>query len=282
MNCAFPCCICCVAEQHVAVVTKLGAYDRMHRAGGPHSLHCIYESVQSYVSLQQQQIAVTVRTKVNKAEVTLEVQVQYKIIDDDEQIRSAVFKLDSPKSQIEAYVQDALRSAVSDLTVEQVFDSKDEIAREVFTALDEKMREYGFEIVNTLVTDVLPPATIMNSFDLNNLNKYSKEADKFQQMLDASYKNTNSSAQKERSKIIGEGISQQRQEIVNGLKNSIDQFTEQISGVSPQDVLELVLVTQYFDMLKDVGVSPQCKVFFTPGGESSAANIRDAILQAKD
>lgn len=279
-NCSWPCCICCVSEQHVAVVTKLGAYDRMHQAGGCYKLSCCFEGVQAYVSLQQRQTEISVSTKVHQSEISLTVKVQYRVIDDEESIKNSLFKLASPKQQIRAYVQDVLRSAVSDLTVEQVFDTKDDIAKVIFESLNGKMKEYGFEIIQTLLTDVNPPKSVQRSFDLNNLNKFKKEADKFQQMLNTSAKNTRSEAQKKRDEINGQGISQQRLEIVNGLKTSVDQFTDEISGVTPKDVLELVLITQYFDMLKDIGYTDDCNVIFTPGNGGGADEIRDAVLQA--
>lgn len=277
-------CICCVwsvAENEVAVITKLGAFDRMLRPGGPYCLNPFFEAVQNFVSLRQQQVAIGVRTKVDKAEVSLVVKVQYRVENTDDGIKNSQFTLTNPVGQISAYVQDVLRSAVSDLTVEQVFDSKDEIGKEVFDALHDKMKEYGYEILQTLVTDVEPAPSVKQSFDLNNLNKFNKEADKFQQQINTSFKNARSSAEKKRDEILGQGISQQRQEIVNGLKNSIDMFTEEVSGVGPKDVLELVLITQYFDMLKDCGEGEKCKIIFTPGGEAGADQIRDALLQAR-
>jgi len=265
----------------VGIVTYLGAYKRILNAGGPYIINPIFEEVQYVVNLRQMQVPVIVRTKVDKAEVTLTVKVQYKVVNTDDGIRKSQFTLSEPVSQIQAYVQDVLRSAVSDLTVEQVFDSKDEIGKEVFASLHDKMTQYGYDILQTLVTDVEPSGPVKQSFDLNNLNKYLKEADKFRQMIKTSEKNTQSDAQKRRDEILGQGISLQRQEIVNGLKTSVDAFTDEVSGVSPRDVLELVLITQYFDMLKDIGEQPNSKMIFTPGGEGSAGMMRDALLQGR-
>lgn len=278
------CCLCIVwaiPESHVGIVTNLGAYKETLEAGGPYCINPAFDALTNLVNLKQRQVSVYVRTKVDKAEISLTVQVQYKVENTPEGIKNSVYKLAEPTEQIVAYVQDVLRSAVSDLSVEQVFDSKDDIGKEVFESLNEKMREYGYEIMQTLVTDVVPSDSVKKSFDLNNLNRYYKEADKFAQMIKTSEKNTRSEAQKERDGILGRGISEQRQEIVNGLKGSIDAFTGEVSGVNARDVLELVLVTQYFDMLKDVGCSDNSKVIFTPGNEGATGDVRDAMLQGK-
>lgn len=281
---ATPVCCCVIWSVHestVGIVTRLGAFKSILNPGGPYIINPFFDSMQYVVNLRQLQVPVIVRTKVDKAEVTLTVKVQYKVVNTDAGIRLSQFTLSNPVQQIQAYVQDVLRSAVSDLTVEQVFDSKDEIGREVFNDLHEKMKGFGYEILQTLVTDVEPSGPVKQSFDLNNLNKYLKEADKFRQMIITSEKNTLSDAAKRRDEILGQGISLQRQEIVNGLKGSVDEFTDKVAGVSPRDVLELVLVTQYFDMLKDIGEAGKANVIFTPGGEGSAAQLRDSILQGR-
>jgi hypothetical protein len=39
---------------------------------------------------------------------------------------------------------------------------------------------------------------------------------------------------------------------VTGLRQSVKGFQNSVTGVTPQDVLELMLVTQYYDMLREV------------------------------
>lgn len=43
------------------------------------------------------------------------------------------------------------------------------------------------------------------------------------------------------------------QAIVSGLKESVHDFSATIPGVNSRDVLELMLVTQHFDLLRDIG-----------------------------
>lgn len=50
--------------------------------------------------------------------------------------------------------------------------------------------------------------------------------------------------------VQGEGIARQRRAIIDGLKESIADFSNEITGVDPKDVLDLVLITQYFDTMK--------------------------------
>jgi len=68
----------------------------------------------------------------------------------------------------------------------------------------------------------------------------------------------------------GVGVARQRKAIVDGLKNSISDFTsnEQIKGASSKDVVDLLLITQYFDMLNSIGTRPDTlTVFIDEDGE---------------
>lgn len=67
---------------------------------------------------------------------------------------------------------------------------------------------------------------------------------------------------------------------MDGLRDSILDFSggkEGVQGTSPKDVIDLLLLTQYFDMLKDVGSQPGTSTVFLP---PDSAPVRDGILQA--
>ena len=77
-------------------------------------------------------------------------------------------------------------------------------------------------------------------------------------------------AEAESKYLAGVGVARQRKAIVDGLKNSISDFTsnEQIKGASSKDVVDLLLITQYFDMLNAIGTRPDTQtVFIDEDGE---------------
>ena len=53
--------------------------------------------------------------------------------------------------------------------------------------------------------------------------------------------------------LQGKGIADQRKAIVDGLRESVADFQEGVPGTTAQDVMNLVLMTQYFDTLKEIG-----------------------------
>jgi hypothetical protein len=57
-------------------------------------------------------------------------------------------------------------------------------------------------------------------------------------------------------------------------------FSDGVRGASSKDVMDLLLLTQYFDCLKEVGSAKNCKTTFVPSGSTGAAGIRNSLLIA--
>ena len=85
--------------------------------------------------------------------------------------------------------------------------------------------------------------------------------------------------------LAGVGIARQRQAIVDGLRDSVLAFSENVPGTTAKDIMDMVLVTQYFDTMKEIGASSKSSSVFIPHGPGAvkdvAAQIRDGLLQAK-
>jgi hypothetical protein len=64
-----------------------------------------------------------------------------------------------------------------------------------------------------------------------------------------------------------------------GLRESVRQFQD-ATGVNATEVLRLVLLTQYFDTLKEIGVSAGSKVIMLPHAPAGMADIADQITKA--
>lgn len=84
--------------------------------------------------------------------------------------------------------------------------------------------------------------------------------------------------------LSGMGIARQRQAIVDGLRDSVLGFSDKVPGTSTKDVMDMILVTQYFDTMKDIGAASKTSTVFIPHGPGAvrdiATQIRDGLLQA--
>jgi len=87
-------------------------------------------------------------------------------------------------------------------------------------------------------------------------------------------------AEAESKALQGQGIANQRKAIIEGLQVSIEQFQKVVDGASSRDVMQLVLVTQYFDTLKSIGESDRTNTLFLSHSPSAVKEVSDQILES--
>jgi regulator of protease activity HflC (stomatin/prohibitin superfamily) len=87
-------------------------------------------------------------------------------------------------------------------------------------------------------------------------------------------------AEAEAKYLSGVGVAKQRKAIVDGLRTSIVDFADHVAGSSTKEVMDLLLLTQYFDMIRDVGSSTHCKTTFVPMSSGPSDDMRNALLQS--
>jgi hypothetical protein len=61
---------------------------------------------------------------------------------------------------------------------------------------------------------------------------------------------------------------------------SIEQFQKVVSNASTSEVMQLVLVTQYFDTLKTIGESDKTNTLFLTHSPGAVKELSDQILQS--
>lgn len=247
-----PCCVC-VKTKEVAVVEDLGQFRTLLQSG----LHFIpfpISQVTGSLSLRIQQLDVVCETKTkDNVFIRVEVAVQFRVI--PEAAYDAYYRLSDPRGQIQSYVFDVVRSTVPRLELDEAFASKDEVAAATMDQLQSVMKDYGYEILNTLVTDLSPDARVKASMNEINASKRLKEAASHKAEADKVQQVKAAEADAEARYLSGLGVARQRKAIVKGLQASISEFSEEVDGVTSKDVMDILLLTQYFDTLKDVGAS---------------------------
>lgn len=262
-----------VQETTEAIIERLGKYNRTAKAGLNFKIPFI-EKVIDRVSLKAQQMTLPIETKTkDNVFVKLDISVQLAVTD----VYSSNYKLTNPASQISSYVFDVVRASVPKMTLDEVFEKKDDIATEVKKHLAETMKEYGFVIIQALVLDVNPENSVKEA--MNKINASQRlmvaaqnegEANKVKIIKAAE-------AESESKKLQGEGIANQRKAIVDGLKESVEGFSK-ATGEDAKAVMNLVLMTQYFDTMKEIGGNG--KVIFMSHSPSSISDIRSQMMEA--
>lgn len=85
-------------------------------------------------------------------------------------------------------------------------------------------------------------------------------------------------AEAESKYLKGLGVAKQRTAIIDGLKSTVSEFTDEVDNTTATEVMDLLLITQYFDMLKDVGIRTKCNsTIFLPHGPTSVRQLREEM-----
>jgi regulator of protease activity HflC (stomatin/prohibitin superfamily) len=87
-------------------------------------------------------------------------------------------------------------------------------------------------------------------------------------------------AEAESKALQGQGIANQRKAIIEGLQVSIEQFQKVVEGASAKEVMQLVMVTQYFDTLKSIGESDRTNTLFLAHSPGTVNEISEQIMQS--
>jgi len=257
------------------VVERFGRFNRIVQPG-LHPLVPFCENVY-YVDLQVKQAQFQVETKTkDNVFVQIPVSVQYQILPD--KIYDAFYKLSSPQKQIESFVFNSILGHVPKLSLDETFEQQSGISVAVKTELDTIMSGFGFNILTALVTDIIPDAKVKDAMNDINAAQRAQVAAQARGEADKILKVKQAEAEAESKALQGKGIAAERQAIIEGLRASIENFRESVPGATPEDVMALVLLTQYFDTLKDIGTRAGNNTIFLPNNPGAANDFMTQIL----
>jgi regulator of protease activity HflC (stomatin/prohibitin superfamily) len=255
------------------IVERFGKYNRIARPGLQFLVPWC-ETVR-FIDLQVRQAAVNVETKTkDNVFVTIPVSVQYQVV--EEKVFDAYYKLSNPQAQIESYVFNSILGHVPTLTLDEAFEQMQQISVAVKKDLDEVMDTFGYNILRALVTDIVPDAKVKAA--MNDINAAQREqiAAQARGEADKILKVKQAEAEAESKALQGDGVARQRQAIIKGLQASVEQFKSAVEGSTARDVMAMVLLTQYFDTMREVGVMGKSATIFLP---SSPGTVNDLMTQ---
>jgi regulator of protease activity HflC (stomatin/prohibitin superfamily) len=266
-----------VEQQTCALIERFGKF---HRIAGPglNILIPLIDRIRLRPSLKICQLDVGIETKTqDNVFINLMVSVQYRVL--PSKIYEAFYMLQNPAKQIEAFVFDVVRAQVPRILLDDVFERKDDIANAVKSELSDVMAEFGYEIVKALVTDISPASNVKAAMNEINAAQRVRVAAAEKGEAEKILKVKQAEAEAEASILHGQGLAGQRHAIVSGLKDSVEEFVRQVPGLSQKDVMEMVLLIQYIDTLKEIAGSSKSNVIFVP---HSPGNVSDLASQLRE
>ena len=261
-----------VKTQERVIVERFGKYRKVCEPGLNMKAPLV-DTTTKPISLRVHQLEVNIETKTqDNVFVMVPVAVQYVI--GENQVVDAYYRLSNPEEQIRSYVFDTVRSALSTLTLDSAFESKDDIATSVEQRLSTSMAAYGFRIVNTLVTDISPDSRVRDS--MNSINAAQRDRVAAQALAEADKvkRVTQAEAEAESRRLQGEGVAAQRKAIANGIAEQYEALRR--VGIE-QTAEQLLLMTQYFDTMQDVARNGKSNVMFMPNTPGAVGDLAGEI-----
>lgn len=259
-----------VDTQQVAIVQRLGKFHKIAQAGINLKIP-ILDQIVVRMSLRVEQLIAKIETKTqDNVFVTIPVAIQYRVL--PEHVYDAFYRLTDPERQIESYVYNGILGHVPKMKLDDAFENQGTIADDVKAILDGSMKDFGYEIVKVLVTDIIPDEHVKAA--MNDINAAQRERDAASAKADADkiIFVKKAEAESESKKLQGEGIANQRKAIIGGLQESVEALAK-ATQVDPREVFALVLMTQYFDTLRDIASNDRSNTILVPHTPSALSDL---------
>jgi regulator of protease activity HflC (stomatin/prohibitin superfamily) len=263
-----------VKQQSSFIVERFGKFQSIRNSGLQLKVPII-DRIAGKVNLRIQQLDVIIETKTkDNVFVKLKVSVQFKVI--QEKVYEAFYKLEYPHDQITSYVFDVVRAEVPKLKLDDVFERKDDVAVAVKRELNDAMTTYGYDIINTLITDIDPDIQVKNAMNRINAADREKTAAEYEAEAGRIRIVAKAKAEAESKKLQGQGIADQRREIARGLVESVEVLNN--VGINSQEASALIVVTQHYDTLQAIGADTNSNLILLPNSPQAGSDMLNNMV----
>jgi regulator of protease activity HflC (stomatin/prohibitin superfamily) len=263
-----------VKQQTAAIVERFGKFNSI-RQSGLHLKIPLVDQIAGRINLKITQLDVVIETKTkDNVFIKLKVSVQFKVVQTS--VFEAFYKLEYPHDQITSYVFDVVRAEVPKMILDDVFERKDDIAIAVKRELNDAMMTYGYDIINTLITDIDPDIQVKNAMNRINAADREKTAAEYEADAERIRIVAKAKAEAESKRLQGQGIADQRREIARGLLESVDVLNK--AGISSQEATALIVVTQHYDTLQSIGSDSSSNLILLPNTPNAGADMLSNMI----
>lgn len=271
---ALPQTVYSVKQQSNVIIERFGRFNKI-QGPGLHVKIPFIDKKAGHSDLRIQQLDLNVETKTkDNVFVKIAVSIQYSINPD--RVYDAFYKLSDHKRQMTSYVFDTIRASVPKLTLDETFEKKDDIAKDVKLTIGSEMSEFGYNIINTLISDVNPDEKVKASMnEINAAQRHRAAATELAQ-ADKIRAVTEAEGRAEAQKLQGVGLANQRKAIIEGFAESMNELKDK--GISESNVTSVILFTQYLDTLQAMADKGTNSIMI-PSGPSGMNDMLNQIQQ---
>ncbi len=227
------------------------------------------------LNMQLMDIEVESKTQ-DDATIKIPVRVQYFVLPD--RVKEAYYELDDPEDQIKAHVENVILAAVPKMDLDDTYKQEDIIAKRIKESLSEVMSKFGYSIENALVTKIVPSPAVVAAMNDINTQRRQKTANEARAESEKVLLIGKAEGEKQAQILAGEGVAGEQKAIVDGLRDSLKDFEEGVSGVTPNAAMVLIMMARYFDALKEMGATSN--TILIPHSPSTVVDLQSQMREA--
>eukprot|EP00746_Dinoflagellata_sp_MGD_P153306 gnl/MRDRNA2_/MRDRNA2_84183_c0_seq1.p1 gnl/MRDRNA2_/MRDRNA2_84183_c0~~gnl/MRDRNA2_/MRDRNA2_84183_c0_seq1.p1 ORF type:complete len:282 (+),score=59.14 gnl/MRDRNA2_/MRDRNA2_84183_c0_seq1:74-919(+) len=267
----------CVSTGFVGVVQRLGQFTGIQQPGCACYICCVHTVKQVNMAVKPLKCSSQCKTKDNVTMI-VDTVITYSIKPD--MVKQAVFEIQAPESQMQAYVDNILRSKLPELDLDEAYSARDKMVGEILNELKTAIGPYGFEIMNVLITDLRPEKSVLDAMNEINASRRRREAAIEKGEADKILLIKAAEADGEAKFQSGKGIARMRKAITEGFSESIKEMKSVGLEIAP--AMHMMMVTQYLDTLKEFsGANASIMVPHGPGAIADIeSQVRNGFLTA--
>lgn len=151
-----------VDQQHEYVIERLGKY-RTTLEAGFHILIPFFDKVAYRRSLKEESIDIPAQTCITADNVSMEIDgcLYLQVINS----RLSAYGIDNYHFAVAQMAQTSLRSAIGKITLDNTFEARENLNRQVVEALDEASQNWGVKVLRYEIKDIQPPRSVLDAME---------------------------------------------------------------------------------------------------------------------
>ena len=244
-----------VDQQYEYVIERLGKY-RTTLEAGFHILIPFFDKVAYKRSLKEESIDIPAQTCITADNVSMEIDgcLYLQVVNS----RLSAYGIDNYHFAVAQLAQTSLRSAIGKITLDNTFEAREILNRQVVEALDEASQNWGVKVLRYEIKDIQPPRSVLEAMEKQMKAEREKRAEiaksegERQAMINrAEGERAEAIARSEGEKMRrineAEGQAQEILKVAEATAEGIRRVAESLSTPGGQDAANLEVAKKYID-----------------------------------
>ncbi|WP_306549244.1 SPFH domain-containing protein [Desulfobulbus sp.] len=244
-----------VDQQYEYVIERLGKY-RTTLEAGFHILVPFFDKVAYKRSLKEESIDIPAQTCITADNVSMEIDgcLYLQVINS----RQSAYGIDNYHFAVAQMAQTSLRSAIGKISLDNTFEARETLNRQVVEALDEASQNWGVKVLRYEIKDIQPPRSVLDAMEKQMKAEREKRAEiaksegERQSMINRAEGEraeaiARSEGEKTRRINEAEGQAQEILKVAEATAEGIRRVADSLSVPGGQDAANLEVAKKYLD-----------------------------------